>query len=144
MKEAGEFSCTLNFKEEPKTCKDCQAFVADQEVTEDLMPGVCILNPPQMLVGTETAVDGSDEQVVMSAFPKVDGVFTRCMKLIPIIAILLCCSCCAPQEKLGGRSILGTAWSNFVNNRRGTPEYYRTHYVCRTSKDGYGYYTECR
>lgn len=127
------------------TCKDCQAFIGDdEERVEGSMPGVCILNPPQSLVGNEVAVDGTlTEQIVMSAFPKVDGLYTRCMKLILLSGIIFLSSC-APRENLGGQSILGHAWNNFINNRPGTPEYNRTHIVCRTYNNGYGHVTECR
>jgi hypothetical protein len=132
---------------ETLTCKDCAAFFSEEEATQEAMPGVCTLNPPQMILGNETAVDGTlTEQVVMSAFPEVDGYKTWCMQLIKITAtaLILCACGCAPNANLGGQSILGRAWSNFVNNRPGTPEYHRTHVVCTTRNIGYGDFVECR
>lgn len=129
------------------TCKDCEAFYSEEEATQDAMPGVCTLNPPQMILGHEVAVDGTlTEQVVMSTFPEVDGYKTWCMQLIKITttALILFACGCAPNANLGGQSILGRAWSNFTKTRPGTPEYNRTHVVCRTRNIGWGDFIECQ
>lgn len=65
------------------TCKNCQAFRAEQDPdSSEGVPGVCILMPPQMIASTERYADGSPEQqMIVSAFPKVDGELTTCMQL---------------------------------------------------------------
>lgn len=126
------------------TCKDCQAFEPEDTEVGEILMGVCTLNPPQMI--SERDPD-TGEPIIISAFPKVNGDLTRCMKLVKIVAaigLILFFSGCAPQERLGGQSVLGHAWSNYVR-RQDDLAHGRGYTKCLTRKDPWGrIVTECR
>ncbi len=125
------------------TCKDCQAFVSDEDENDE-GSGVCILNPPQMVAEKDPE---SGEPLIASAFPKVNGEYTRCMQLIKIVTAVGLCflfSSCTPQEKFGGRSLLGQTWANYVQ-RETDRQHGRGYVICRTKRNAYGQIvTECR
>lgn len=54
----------------PKTCKDCDAF----EPTATYPEGICILNPPQVIV---------ENGELYSSFPTVHAEVQRCLQIRP-------------------------------------------------------------
>lgn len=110
------------------TCKDCQAYVEDNAEEGS---GVCIFNPPTMLAEKDPE---TKEAMIISAFPKVDGGLTRCMKLIAILLILFSLPSCG---------VMGTAWKNYVKQQE-DKAHGRGYYTCHTRKNAYGrLVTEC-
>jgi hypothetical protein len=108
---------------EKLTCKDCQAFLPEEEgVVEG--EGVCVLNPPQMFIGKDPE---TGEENVISVFPQVDGRVTSCMKLLLISVLFLFSGC----------SIVGAAIEKTWEDRkyRNSPAFYRDHVVCTTRRN---------
>lgn len=112
-----------------KTCKDCKAFLAEENEDSD-GDGVCILNPPQMFISK----DETGQENIISMFPQVNGSISRCMQLILKMGLVLFfliffCSCATTGEIFKG------AFQQM--SYRNSPEYYKDRIICRTYKDAY-------